>query len=104
MFAFALAVLWAVSFVSRKIGEHSQAVEEMKRKADRADEHLEKLRDDLVFIKSKLIVFGEKIAGADSLTASHSPISLTELGEKVAKEMDAERLIANDFEKNCFGD
>jgi hypothetical protein len=99
MFAFTLAVFWVVASVSRKIGEHSRAVEEMSKKTEKTDDRLERLRDDLGFIKSKLLIFEEKLTGSDALTASHSPISLTDLGKKVAKEMDAERLIANDFER-----
>lgn len=99
MFALVLAVFWVVSFVSRKIGEHSETVREMKRKTDKSEDRFEKLREDMGFIKSKLMIFEEKLTGVDALTASHSPISLTALGKKVAEEMGAECLIANDFEK-----
>lgn len=110
MFAFALAVLWVVAFVSRKIGEHSTSVKNSEKRTEaleknlqdrsqKLEDNLQKIREDLAYLVGTVRVYGEERNKKENdFAKAHSPISLTEKGKKVAGELNAEQIIAREFD------
>ncbi|MDE6824629.1 MAG: hypothetical protein K2J27_07875 [Duncaniella sp.] len=112
--AFAIAILgiafWLTYYVTKKTIEirkdHSAftssherltaSVEEIRRDmaaVKGATSDLNEMRRDIAYLKGSMDI----IRSHDDLMRSHSPISLTEEGKKVAAELDADRLIGNDW-------
>lgn len=66
-------------------------------KVDKIESKVDALSNDISFIKMQLNLLN--FNASNSLVQSHSPISLTEIGVKVAKEMGVEQIIANNWDK-----
>lgn len=66
-------------------------------KVDKIESKVDALSNDISFIKMQLNLLN--FNASNSLVQSHSPISLTEIGVKVSKEMGIEQIIANNWDK-----
>lgn len=117
-FAVTLAImflaLWLTHYITRKItlinAEHSQIKEEAKaveeridkrfgqmdKRIDKVENYIDEIRKDISFLKGTIEV---TLRSSGALTQAHSPISLTEKGERVAEEIEADKIIATNWER-----
>lgn len=101
-FIFALMILafWLTHYVTKKItliiAEHSI----LDKSVNKIEVHIDEIRKDMSFLKGSIEVLRR---GADPVVQSHSPVSLTDAGMKMAKEFDAEKMISHNWE-NIFSD
>lgn len=94
-FAFVAGLLvlsyWLVHYVTKKIERWSIKAEHV----DKLDAIIDTIKEDIHFIKATLNVMQSNNGG---LTQSHSPISLTDKGKEVAKEMDIDNIISRNWD------
>ncbi len=90
---------WCYGRVIEIRTQHSSFAKDLEKNTKNIDE----IRTDIVYIKANLSVLAEAInKEKQHLVQSHSPLSLTEEGKAVAKELDAERLIASNWESKIL--
>lgn len=108
-FVLALLLLagWLIHWVTKKVTQiqesHKQIVKDNEKTCDKVEKHAEKMdghmdeiRKDISYLKAMIDVY--KFSPSDALAQSHSPVSLTEMGNKVATEIDADGMIASNWE------
>lgn len=83
--------------VEQRLDSKIDAVEaRAEKRFDKLDIAIDEIRKDIAYLKGSLDIFKNK---QTSLMESHSPISLTEEGQKVAKEMGATEMIDDNWSK-----
>ncbi len=116
-FVFALMILafWLVHWVTKKVTTINSEHSELTKTTTKIDTHIDEVRKDLSFLKGVINnndvdemrkdlsylkgSFDIIRSGANPLTKSKSPISLTEKGLEVAEKINARDIIANNWEK-----
>lgn len=121
-FAFVIGILflmiWITHWVTKKITEiesshkyiekeNQQVSDSVRKICGKIESDMDEIRRDISCLKGIVDVFR---SGMVSLEQSHSPMSLTDLGVKVAKELNAEEMIQRnwdvvmkDIEENAEG-
>lgn len=105
LFIFAL---WFVHWITKKITEIRVSHEHLEKEntktsekidlfCEKNDKHMDEIRKDILYLKAIIDVF--KLNSSQSVAESHSPVSLTETGKTIAKELNAEKMIANNWDK-----
>jgi hypothetical protein len=97
-FVFALIVLaiWLVYWVTKKITEIKSDHGTLNKCVEKMDGSIDEIRRDLSYMKGSMDIF--KSGGTSSIQA-HSPMSLTDIGVQVAKSLDAENVITQNWER-----
>ena len=104
---FALA-FWLVHWITKKVTSIENSHGNLKDSNDKTntkidslcekqDKNMEEIRKDIAFLKAMADIF--KSNPAHQIAQSHSPISLTEYGNAVALELDADNSIERNWEK-----
>lgn len=88
---------WLVHYITKKVTEITCSHSTLSKTAEKIEKNIDEIRKDISFLKGSLDVV--KQSNNTSLTQAHSPISLTEKGKAVAIEINAEQVIANNWEK-----
>ncbi len=91
-----LLVIWLTHYVTKKVTEIKASHNEIANGLEKSEKHIDEMRRDISYIKGTLDIIK---SGNSPLMQSHSPISLTEEGVAVAKELDADRLITLNWER-----
>lgn len=90
--AFLLLAFWLVHYITKHIEKLNSKTE----KVEKLENNIDSIKEDLHYIKATLNVIQ---ANNNSLTQSHSPVSLTEKGKEVAKKMGIDGMIAKNWDK-----
>lgn len=109
-FAFIVGIMclggWLIFYVTKKVTEIRSEHDHLKSDSHKYEQafdgrfktvevHIDEIRKDLSYLKGSLEVFR---SGSAPLAQRHSPISLTEIGIKVCEELNAEAMIAQNWE------
>lgn len=99
-FAFVFSIMiftyWLTHFISTWIATYKAEHGTLKKTTDKMDVTMDEIRRELSFIKGSIDVINKMSV---STTQSRSPISLTDLGHQVASKLNAESLIALNWDK-----
>lgn len=107
-FAFILSLIIGIGWVIIKAAKFetkwSERMQHSEKKVDILDNNIQDMKSDISYIKGMIGVILSNEPNA--LTKSHSPISLTELGKKIATEMGIEQMIEKNWDKiyKCITD
>lgn len=104
---FALA-FWLVHWITKKVTTIDNSHENIKQKNEatdkkindycsKQDQNMDEIRKDIAFLKAMIDIF--KSNPPQQVAQSHSPISLTEYGLQVANELNADAIIARNWER-----
>lgn len=101
-FIFALMVLafWLVHFVTKKITEINAGHSTLDKSVNKIETHVDEIRKDMSFLKGSIEILKR---GAEPVVKSHSPVSITESGLKMAKDFEPEMMITRNW-SNIFAD
>ena len=99
-FAFVLGLMvlggWLIHWVTKKVTEITSSHSTIKEKADKFDSYINELRKDMAYVKGTL----EIIKNQDNEFAqAHSPISLTEKGQKLADDNHIAAMISANWQQ-----
>jgi hypothetical protein len=99
-FAFILGIMigigWIIFYVTKFTTKISAKHGEFAERVNKVETNIDDIRKDLAYVKGSIEA---AIGLKDLLTRKKSPISLTELGEKISKENDFENIIAINWDK-----
>lgn len=98
-FGFVVFVLILIGWVIYKITKFTTSWSMKEKGLDKLESKVDTLSSDISYIKTQLNLLNTNSTG--SLVQSHSPISLTEKGKRIAEEMQIEKIIANNWD-NIF--
>lgn len=98
-FAFVAGILYLSGWVIAKISSVSTDWQARKAGIDKLENKVDSISTDLQFIKATLEVMQNFAPDSKKYTKSHSPVSLTPLGQDVAKRMNIEQRVAENWEK-----
>lgn len=104
---FALA-FWLVHWITKKVttidNSHSNikksnedAIKKIDKYCDKQDNNMDEIRKDIAFLKAMIDVF--KSNPSQQVAQSHSPISLTEYGQQISTELNADEVIARNWDR-----
>ena len=97
-FVFGLMALafWLTHWLTKKVTEVQKDHGTLNKSVTKIELHIDEIRKDLSYMKGSIDVIKN---GPVSLIQSHSPISLSETGQKIAIELKAEEKIAQNWER-----
>lgn len=93
-FGFVVGVLFLAGWIIAKISKVVTIANMKSQNVDKLENNLDTIKQDIQVIKATLDVMQ---SGKSSLTKSHSPVSLTSLGEDIAKQMGIYDMIARNW-------
>lgn len=96
VFGVFVVVVWGVYFVTKHITIIRTEHGSLKETGAKLAQAVEYIQRDIMWMK---IVMETKGAPAMDIAKSHSPISLTELGEELKKELGAEEAVGRNWDK-----
>lgn len=96
-FGFVFFVLLLIAWVIYKITRFITTWENKEKGLDKLENKVDTLSTDISYIKMQLTLLNTNTTG--SLVQSHSPISLTDKGKIIAKKMNIETMLANNWDK-----
>lgn len=85
-------IYWVTKSVTKINAEHGHFNESVKK----MDTNIDDIRKDLSYLKGSIDIIR---SGANPLTQSNSPITLTKKGEEIAEEINANEIIAQNWDK-----
>lgn len=99
-------IIWLTHWVTKKVTEITTSHEHIEKEnqkvsdnvgkvCDKIENNIDDIRKDISYLKGMIDIFK---SGASPLAQSHSPVSLTELGHRVAKELDAESMVQRNWD------
>lgn len=108
VFSLFMLAFWLVHWITKKIttieSSHSNLVksnEDANKKIDayydKQNHNMDEIRRDIAYLKAMVDVF--KFQSTAQVAQSHSPLSLTEYGEQIALELNADAVIARNWDK-----
>lgn len=97
-FVFALMILggWLIHWVTKKVTEINAEHSGFSKTVDKMETTINDIRKDLSYVKGSIDVI--KAGNTGALLRSKSPISLTDEGNAVSKEIGAEAIIARNWD------
>ncbi len=110
-FGFIVSVLlgcgWLIHYVTKKTTQFTSKHDSLKDNVNningslsgsitKIDNHIDEIRRDLSYLKGSIDIFKRD---SPSVAKSHSPVSLTEIGEQLKAELKAEEVIKRNWEK-----
>lgn len=98
-FAIVIALLLLAFWATKKVTTINVQHEDRIKNFDKIDNAIDEIRRDIVYIKGTIDLFNSK----SDLAQSHSPLSLTEKGKNLAKDLNAE-LLVNENWKRIYDD
>ncbi len=87
---------WLTYWITKRVTEINSSHSEIKKNLDQQNGYIDEIRKDISYLKGSFETMRKE---RTPLTQSHSPISLTDEGKKVAKEIDADKLIKVNWDK-----
>lgn len=101
-----LFIIWLTYWVTKKVTTINNSHDNLEKESQKLygkieadygklEGNIDEIRRDLSFLKGMIDIFK---SGTSPLAQSHSPISLTELGNQVAKELDAEGMVQRNWD------
>ncbi|MBS4060682.1 MAG: hypothetical protein KG029_09800 [Bacteroidetes bacterium] len=98
-FLFALICIgaWLIYWVTKKVTQIQSDHSILNKSVDKIDKSIDEIRRDMSFLKGSIDVM--KSGGSNQLLQSKSPVTLTEKGIEVAKELKANDIIARTWNK-----
>jgi len=108
VFALFAMAFWLVYWITKhttKINESHRFLEKENEKASnkieeycgKQDKNMDEIRKDISFLKAMIEIF--KSGSSQQIAQSHSPVSLTEYGENISKDLDADNVISRNWDK-----
>lgn len=95
--ALMLAILGIVYFVTKHVTHIRSNHSALNDRVGRIDSNINTIRDDLAFLKGSIEII--KSVDLKELFQRKSPVTLTEAGQQVAKELGAEEIISRTWDK-----
>jgi hypothetical protein len=97
-FVFGIIVLggWLVHYVTKFTTKISIEHNGFKEETEKTKSYIDEIRKDMAFVKGSLEV---AIGLKDVLTQKHSPISLTEMGDKMVKDYNLTHVVEKNWDK-----
>ncbi|WP_288817633.1 hypothetical protein [uncultured Alistipes sp.] len=95
-FAFVFFVLLLIAWLIFMATKYTTQWSMKMKGVDKLEQKIESISGDLLYVKTKLEIFAANTPGG--LTASHSPISLTDRGKEIAEQMGIEQIIATNWD------
>jgi hypothetical protein len=97
-FIFALMLLagWVIYYVTKKVTEINVSHKGLSTSIVKIEDNLDKIREDIYYLKGTIDIIK---SGKNPYAKAKSPISLTELGIKVAEELDVSGMISRNWER-----
>ncbi|MDD2798152.1 MAG: hypothetical protein PHV20_06120 [Bacteroidales bacterium] len=99
-FSFVASILalafWLTHWVTKRITEIKSEHSTLSKTVSKMESHVDDIRKDLSYMKGSIDIIR---SGANPATQSHSPISLTTIGEKIRDDLNANDLIAKNWDK-----
>lgn len=93
-----IIICYAIYYITKHITTIKSDHSSLSKDVSKIDSSIDEIRKDMAYLKGSLDILKDSEAVTHPLLKSHSPISLTELGKKVANELDAENMIANNWD------
>lgn len=90
---------WAIKKVTEIITEHKHLKEENQKTGDKVEKLCEKMDSNMDEIRKDIVYLRGMLELNSDLAKSRSPISLTPKGEELSKEMNAEMIVAENWDK-----
>ena len=108
VFSLFMLAFWLVHWITKKTttieSSHSNLVkstEEANKKidayCDKQNRNMDEIRRDIAYLKAMVDVF--KFQSTPQVAQNHSPLSLTEYGEQIASELNADAVIARNWDR-----
>lgn len=91
-----LLAFWLVYYITHRVTCIQKDHSILEKSTQKTESHIDEIRRDLSYIKGSIDIVK---SGAPTLMQSHSPISLTDIGREVAKELEADILIGRNWDK-----
>lgn len=84
--------------VEQKMNAHAEKVEhKVNVHSEKIDQRMDEIRRDIAYLKVTMDIY--KSGSSHALAQSHSPVSLTELGIKLADELGTQKMIARNWDR-----
>lgn len=96
VFGIFVVVVWGVYYVTKHITVINTEHNNLKEAGSKLAQAVEAIQRDIMWIR---VVMGTKGAPAMDTAQAHSPISLTEIGEELKKELGAEEAVSRNWDK-----
>lgn len=96
VFSFLSLIFWLIYFVTKNITKFNTEKGIINNSIGKMETNIDSIRSDLSYLKGTIDIIK---SNSNPLAKSNSPVSLTELGLKVAEDLKAEDLIAHNWEK-----
>ena len=93
-----ILIFYAIHYITKHVTSIKSDHSSLSQDVSKIDNSIDEIRKDMAYLKGSLDILKDSEALTHPLYKSHSPISLTELGKKVAEELDAENIIANNWD------
>jgi hypothetical protein len=91
---FALA-FWLVHWITKKVTGINFSHDALSNSVKKMEGHIEKMQEDIVYLKVNFDVFKDI---SHPLSQAKSPIALTELGNKISEELEANKMIISSWD------
>ena len=99
-FAFVLSLIllgfWITHWVTKKITVINAEHGSMSKNMIKMETNIDDIRKDLSYLRGTIDIVK---AGLNPLTQSHSPVSITELGNQISLELGVEEIISRNWDK-----
>ena len=99
-FSFVLGIMllsgWLIYMTTKKVTEINADHGVLTKTVNKIEAHIDDIRKDLSYMKGSIEILK---SGANPLTKSQSPISLTDKGKEIALELKAEEIIGKNWDK-----
>ncbi|KGN98408.1 hypothetical protein HQ36_01990 [Porphyromonas gingivicanis] len=89
-------VIWLTHYITKKVTVINSSHDKITKGIEKSEANIDEIRRDLAYIKGTIDIAK---AGTTPFMQSHSPISLTDEGKKVAMELKAEGIILSNWDK-----
>jgi hypothetical protein len=94
---------WLVHWVTKKVTTINNSHDGISKKIDKVEANVDDMRKDLSYVKGSLDIVKETLNifrnGISPLVESCSPVSLTQRGKEISKELNAEDIICRNWTK-----
>lgn len=95
-FAIIMLALWLTYFITAKVTTIKSDHNTLTKSVEKLEKNSDEIRQDLAFLKGNIEIFR---SSGTNLIQSHSPLSLTEEGKKVAEMLKANDIITRNWNK-----
>jgi hypothetical protein len=105
-----ITVIYIVHWATKKVTEIRTSQEKIENsvdavykridgRVDKIEGHIDNIRNDIAYLKARTEIF--QADQRQAVAQRKSPVSLTELGQKIYADLNAEEMIAKSWQKIC---